>query len=52
MLIVLSALNKVPYKSTTYFQHFLDKRAGHNGGKLISKQTLMKAMNSGATTKR
>ena len=29
-----------------------DKWAGYNGRKLISKQTLMKANNSGATTKR
>ena len=28
------------------------KWTGYNGGKLISKQTSMKAMNSGATTKR
>ena len=29
-----------------------DKPAGYNGGKPISKQTLIKAKNSGTTTKR
>ena len=29
-----------------------DKRTGYKGGKPISKQTSMKATNSGATTKR
>ena len=32
--------------------HFPDKRAGYNRGKLISKQTSMKVMNSGVATKR
>ena len=29
----------------TYTHHFPDKQAGYNVGKLISKQTLMKAIN-------
>ena len=35
-----------------YTHHFPDKWAGYDGGKLISKQTSMKASNLGATTKR
>ena len=38
-----------PYRSTTYTHHF--PGAGHTGGKLTHKQTLMKVTNSGATTK-
>ena len=30
--------------------HFPDKQAGYNGSKHSSKQTLIKAINSGATT--
>ena len=31
-------------------EHFPDKQAGYNGGKCSSKQTSIKAINSGATT--
>ena len=47
-----SIINNVQYKSTTYTHHFSDKRAGYNGGKLISKHTSMKATNLGINTKR
>ena len=42
----------MPSKSTTYTQHFPNKRTGYNEGTPISKQTLMKATNSGANTNR
>ena len=42
----------MPYRSATYTHHFPDKWAGNNGGILISKQTSMKATNSGTTTER
>ena len=28
-------IHNIPYRSTTYIHHFPDKRAGHNGVKLI-----------------
>ena len=44
-------INNVSYMSTNYTHHFSDKRPGHTEAKFISKQTSMKVMNSGATTK-
>ena len=44
-------INNVPLRSTTYTHYFPDKRAGYNGGKLTSKQTLIKMTNSGTTIK-
>ena len=50
MLLILLLITCHTYH-TTSTHHFPDKKVGYNGGKSISKQTLMKAMNSGANTK-
>ena len=49
---IYAALFTMSYTTLQLILTIPDKWAGYNGGKLISKQTSMKAPNLGATTKR